>query len=122
MERNAPAGPASSRSHRGSLCVRSRSAWRFTSSTDMAALLMPSMRPQIGVDDARVAAHLLGLAVGEYAAVGEAIDALGEVHHHAHVVLDDEERDAELPVRRLQPLDEAIDERGIDAGGRLVQQ
>ena len=50
------------------------------------------------------------------------MDVLGEAHDHAHVVLDDEERDAELAVGALQALDHAVDERGIDACGRLVEQ
>ena len=46
-----------------------------------------------------IAADLGGRAVGDLAAVVEHRDAVGQVHHHADVVLDQDDGDAE-PVAR----------------------
>ena len=77
---------------------------------------------QEGIDHALIVAQRLGRAAREQAAVGQAVNVLGQAHDHAHVVLDDEERDAELPVGALQALDHAVDQRRIDARRRLVEQ
>jgi hypothetical protein len=52
---------------------------------------------KIGVDDEPVPFHLAGRALGDLAAVVEHEDPVGEVHHHAHAVLDQGNRRAELP-------------------------
>src|SRR5512139_3530279 len=49
---------------------------------------MSVTRSEVGVDDVRVRAHLVGRAVADLLAVVEHDDAVGDVHHHAHVVLD----------------------------------
>src|SRR3954449_351915 len=43
---------------------------------------------EIGVDDVLVRPHLVRRAVADLLAVIEHDDAVGDVHHHAHVVLD----------------------------------
>ena len=49
----------------------------------------PSMRhAEIGVDHRLVALDLVGRAVGDLDAVVEDHHAVGQIHHHAHVVLD----------------------------------
>src|SRR6266849_11137882 len=45
--------------------------------------------PEIGVDDGAVGAHGIGRALGDLAAVVQDRHAIGDVHHHAHVVLDE---------------------------------
>src|SRR5215472_18022751 len=51
---------------------------------------------EVGVDHAVVAAHLLGRAVCDLAAVIEHHHAVRQIHHHAHVVLDQHHRRADL--------------------------
>ena len=80
------------------------------------------VRSQIGVDDALVALDFAGLAVRQHLAMRHAVDLAGRVHDHAHVVLDDEQRDAEFGVGALEPVKQPVDQRRIDAGGRLVEQ
>src|ERR1043165_8134186 len=53
---------------------------------------------QIGVDHLLVLLDLGRYAVGDLAAVVEHHHAVGDVHHHAHVVLDQDERGAEVVV------------------------
>src|SRR6266850_6208511 len=60
-----------------------------TSMKKISSIEDPSVRhPEVGVDHLLVAAHLVGRAIGELAAVVEHHHAVGDVHHHAHVVLD----------------------------------
>src|SRR2546425_1191256 len=54
--------------------------------------------PEIGVDDGAVGAHGIGRALGDFAAVVQDRHAIGDVHHHAHVVLDQRDGGAELVV------------------------
>lgn len=54
--------------------------------------------------------------------MGEAVDAPGQAHDHAHVVLDDDEGDAELGIGAREPVHEAVDEGGVDARRGLVEQ
>src|SRR6476469_5282647 len=56
-------------------------------STSMKKPMLASVRDaQIGVDDFLVCAHVVGQAVGDLAPVFEHDDAVGDVHHHTHVV------------------------------------
>src|SRR5438445_383638 len=92
--------------------------WKMRSAASFAASATPrrtgaSGRSQVGVEDALVLLHLFRRSLGEQLAVREAVDVLGELHDHAHVVLDDEQRDAELPVRLPEPLQQAVDERRV---------
>src|SRR5262245_28175494 len=64
-------------------------------STSMKKLMSDS---QVGVDDFLVALDLGGHPVGDLAAVVEHHHAIRDVHHHAHVVLDQHERGAEVVV------------------------
>src|SRR3712207_3563124 len=70
---------------------RSRPGLRATADPAVCdAISAISVRhPEVGVDDALVALDLVGLAVGDLAPVVEDHDPVREVHHHAHVVLDE---------------------------------
>src|SRR2546427_1388371 len=54
--------------------------------------------PEVGVDDGAVGAHGIGNSLGDLAAVVQGHHAVGDVHHHAHVVLDQGDGRAELVV------------------------
>src|SRR5436189_1555337 len=78
--------------------------------------------PEVGVEDGRVLADLGGRAVGDLAPVVEDHDAVRDVHDHAHVVLDERDRRAEL---RVDVEDEAAHVfllLDVHAGHRLVEQ
>ena len=51
---------------------------------------------EIGVDHGLVGLHLVRRAVGDLDAVIEHDDAIGQIHHHAHVVLDQRDGGAEM--------------------------
>src|SRR5262245_45447560 len=53
---------------------------------------------EVGLDDERVGAHLVRGALGDLLAHVEHRDAIGDVHHHAHVVLDQDDRGPPLLV------------------------
>src|SRR2546430_17298750 len=53
---------------------------------------------EIGVDDGLVAPDVLRAAVGDLAAIVEHDQVVGEIHHDADVVLDENHRRAELAV------------------------
>ena len=77
---------------------------------------------EIGGDDVGVGADLVGRAVGDLAAVVEHDDAVGDVHHHAHVVLDQRDRRAELVVDVEDEAAHVLLLLDIHAGHRLVEQ
>ena len=51
-------------------------------------------RPQVGLDDLRVALDLGRRALGDLLAIVEHHHAVADVHHQAHIVLDEEQRHA----------------------------
>jgi hypothetical protein len=59
-----------------------------------AAGLRSAVTPEVGLDDPAVVADRFRGTLGELPAVVEDGDAVREPHHHAHVVLDEEDRDA----------------------------
>ena len=58
---------------------------------DLRAAVPPRRNAEIGGDDARIVARLGGRAVGDLLAIIEHDDVVGDAHHHAHVVLDQQE-------------------------------
>src|SRR5262245_23818411 len=54
--------------------------------------------PQVGVEHGGILAHLVGPVVGDLASVVEDDDAVRDIHHDAHVVLDERDGGAELGV------------------------
>ena len=63
----------------------------------------------------------LGRAVGDLLAVVEHDDVVGDLHHHAHVVLDEEDRDLVLAADEAEELVEFGRLARVEAGGRLVE-
>ena len=91
--------------------------WSVTLLSDSIGLLYAEVR----LDDPPVGAHLGGPALGDRLAVVEDHDAVGDVHHHVHVVLD--EHDGEAPGAQLgdEPHD-VLALLAVHPGGRLVEQ
>src|SRR5579883_194981 len=77
---------------------------------------------EIGVDHRLVAPHLVGRAVGDLAAVVEHDDAVRDVHHHAHVVLDEGDGGAELLVHVEDEAAHILLLLDIHARHRLVEE
>ena len=63
----------------------------------------------------------LGRAVGDLDAVVEHDDVVGDLHHHRHVVLDQQDRGGVVVADRQQQLVELGALARIEAGGRLVE-
>ena len=66
--------------------------------------------------------HLVGGAVGDLAAVIEHGDPLGNVHHHRHVVLDQDDRRAPFPVHLEDEARHVLFFFLVHAAHRLVEQ
>ena len=62
-----------------------------------------------------------GAAVGDLAAVVEHDDVVGDAHHDAHIVLDQQDADLLLVADREQQLAELGQFARVEPGGRLVE-
>src|SRR5450432_76985 len=78
--------------------------------------------PEVGAYDLGVGLHLGRRAVGDLLAEVERDDAVGDAHHHVHVMLDEEHRQAELGADAAQEHHQRLDFLVIEAAGRLVEQ
>ena len=79
------------------------------------------MRAEVGGNYIRIFADLCASAFGQFLAVIKHQDAVGEVHHHLHVVLDQHHRDTGIGdlAHQMVDLDGFL---GVEAGGRLVEE
>src|SRR5262245_42907001 len=77
---------------------------------------------EIGVDHFPVRFDLGRHAVGDLAAVVEHHHAVGDVHHHAHVVLDEDDGGAEVVVDVEDEAAHVLLFLEVHAGHRLVEQ
>src|SRR5215208_2299191 len=71
---------------------------------------------KVRLDHALVAAHLVRRAVGDHLPLRHHDHAVGVVHHHLHVVLDEEERRPVALAQLLDVREQAAAERRVDAG------
>src|SRR6185295_12955492 len=71
---------------------------RVSRKKPIAACCASVHRTEVGADHLGVVAHVAGRAVADLAAVVEYHHAVGDVHHDAHVVLDQHDRGSELVV------------------------
>ncbi len=83
---------------------------------------LPRRHAEIGGDDFGARADLVRRAVGDLAAVIEHDDAVGDVHHDAHIVLDQCDRRAELVVDVEDEAAHVLLLLDIHARHRLVEQ
>ena len=82
---------------------------------------MPVLPAEIGLDNTGIALHFLRRAFGDLPAEIQHRDAIADAHHQAHIVLDQQDRDA----AGLQVHDgtEQLHALGhVHAGRRLIQQ
>src|SRR5262245_11603191 len=99
---------------------RSTSTSSYPATTSDSTSSTPSAA-KVRFDHARVTTDRRRRALGDLLAVVEDDDALGDVHHHVHVVLDEQDRLA-LVVERADVGLDLIDHGGIHGGGGLVEQ
>src|SRR5258708_5451 len=102
----------------------SRPAISTSKKMEMSAPVMVSSvrNAEISVDDRLVAADLVGGTVTYLPAVVEHDHAVGDVHHDAHVVLDQHDRGAELLVDVEHETAHVLLFLDVHSGHRLVQQ
>src|SRR5216683_3350355 len=77
---------------------------------------------QVRVDHDLISSHEVGGSVGDLPAVVQRHDPVGDVHHHAHVVLDEGDRRAELVVDIEDEAGHVLLLLDVHAGHRLVQE
>ena len=91
----------------------------------MARLLPTAQRggavAEIGLDHARIARDALRRALGDDAALGQHIDALGQADDRLHHVLDQKDRDAAV-ADGADDRDHVADLRRVEPGQHLVEQ
>src|SRR5690349_693861 len=94
------------------------SSLRMISSEAKAVLL----DAQIGFDHLGVRLDFLGCALSDHHAVVEHADALGEAHHEAGVVFDEEYADIALVADAADEADQLFLLASGETGGGLVEQ
>src|ERR1019366_10757265 len=77
---------------------------------------------KIGFDDRLVAADLIRCPVGDLAAVVEHHDTVGDVHYHAHVMLDQCDGSAELVVHVQDKTAHVLLLLDVHARHRFIEQ
>ena len=77
---------------------------------------------EVGLDHRGVAADLGGRAERDRAAGGEHGHGRAQAHDLGHLVADQEEGLAAVPVERGHDPGQALDQRRVDAAERLVEQ
>src|ERR1700752_2131699 len=87
-----------------------------------ARMSILSSLAEIGGDNLGARAALVRRAVGDLAAVIEHDDAIGDVHHDAHVVLDQRDRRAELVVDVEDEAAHVFLLLDVHPGHRLIEQ
>src|SRR5687767_6321329 len=78
--------------------------------------------PEVGVEHGLVLADLFGRSLGDLATVVEHDHPVGDVHHHAHVVLDEGDGGAELAVDVKDEARHVLLLLDVHARHRLVEQ
>ena len=78
--------------------------------------------PQVGLDNGRVPLDLRWAAGGDDLAEAEHYHPLGDGHHQAHVVLDEQHTDAELAVHAADDAGQLDFLRRVGPGRRFVQE
>src|SRR6267378_1655305 len=90
--------------------------------TKTAEKISVTAGPEVGVEDGRILAHQRRRPVGDLAPVVQHRHAVGDVHDHAHVVLDEHDGRAELAVDVENEARHVFLLLDVHAGHRLVEQ
>src|SRR5215472_15626605 len=90
-------------------------------STESTERLFGTVVAQIGFDHRGIAAHLLRRALRQRASPCQHVNAIGNVHHQPHIVLDQHHRDS-VPHEGTDNAVDLLGLYGVAAGGRLVEQ
>src|SRR5947207_3155270 len=98
----------------------SRTAGTSPYASSRSCTLRSKFTAKVGRDHRRVVLHFARRALEQRLAVVHDENAVRDVHYQVHVVLDDEHRDA-LPADLLQPFQQKIDFRRVEAGRGLVE-
>ena len=101
----------------GGLVVRGRCPGAYSPNVCLGGGLA-----QIGLDDALVGLDLGGRALGDPLAVVEHGDALADAHDDAHLVLDEQDGDAQVVAEPSDETGHLVGLGRVHAGGRLVEQ
>ena len=88
----------------------------------LAALVVIRAAPQVRLDDLGVGPDLGRRAFGDLLAMVEDGHPVADPHDHAHVVLDEEDRQAEFAAQPADEIGQLAGLIGVHPGGRLVQQ
>ena len=88
------------------------------------ALDAADVSPEVGRDDQRVVTNLFRAALGDHPARFEAVDAVADLHHERHVVLDEQHRGVELApdLRRMSGPNASVSRCASPAVGSSRQQ
>src|SRR3954469_2047627 len=118
----APFAPISATSSPGATSRSTPFTARMPPERTSRPLISSSMRrPEIGLDHLRIALHFRGPTFRDLLAVVEHHHPIADIHHQAHVVLDQQHRNALCTDRLDQPAQrERL--RRVHSGGRLVQR
>src|SRR3954464_333696 len=82
-----------------------------------------SMRnTQVSSDDALILANLVRSAIADLATIVEHDDAVADIHHHAHVMLDEHDCGAEFIINVQNEAAHVLLFFDIHPGHRLIQQ
>ncbi|MBS1130751.1 MAG: hypothetical protein H6R16_1753 [Proteobacteria bacterium] len=77
---------------------------------------------EVRLDDVFVVLNFFRDAIADLLAVIEDDDAVGDIHHHAHVVLDQHDGGAELVVHIKDETAHVLFLLDVHAGHRLIEQ
>ena len=77
---------------------------------------------EVGLDDPGVRCDVAGPAFGDLLAVVHHCDALGNAHHHPHVMLDEQDRYAQLVSQAADEARRLLGLGGVHPRGRLVEE
>src|SRR5437763_374540 len=95
---------------------------RATVLLDLAITAPGARAAEIELRDVRVRAQSLGGAVEDDAAVLHHVAVIGHPERHTSVLLDQQNRHAELATDGLQPLHQLVDEQGREALRELIDE
>src|ERR1700730_57249 len=104
--------------------VRS-SSWRispppYPAVTPSSSSRAPTSGSQVRVEHGRILADLARLGLSDYTALVQDDDLVAQIHHEAHVVLDQQEGHA-LPIELPDVFGDPLEQHRVDPAGGLIE-